>query len=69
MEAIMDLIGSIRSIQNKLNGRNPNKGNGSHVPHKSALQPVKEQADGVNTEHASAEENDSQLGRNIDTTA
>lgn len=65
----MDLIGNIRSIQNRLNGRSPNKGNGSHVPHKPALQPVKEQADDVNTEHTSAEENDSQLGQNIDTTA
>lgn len=65
----MDLIGNIRSIQNRLNGHSPNKGNGGHVPHKPAQPLVNEQTEDVNTEHTSAEENDSKLGRNIDTTA
>lgn len=65
----MDLIGNIRSIQNRLSGRSPNKGNGSHVPHKPMQPPVKEPTDDVSAEHVSTEENDSQLGRNIDTTA
>jgi hypothetical protein len=65
----MDLIGNIRSIQNRLNGRSPNKGNGSHAPLKPALAPHNEQADVVNIELTTTEPNDSQLGRNIDTTA
>lgn len=65
----MDLIGNIRSIQNRLSGRNPNKGNSSHVPQKPAQETVNEHADTVNTELAPTEPNDSQLGRNINTTA
>ena len=65
----MDLIGNIRSIQNRLSGRSPNKGNGKHVPQKSPQEPAHELADVVNTEHSSAEQNDTQLGRNVDTTA
>ena len=65
----MDLISNIRSIQNRLSGRSPKKGNGSHAPHKPSLAPVNQQAEVVNTEHATVEPNDTQLGRNIDTSA
>jgi len=65
----MDLIGNIRSIQNRLSGHNPSKGQGKPVPKKTQPDSAHDQPDQTNTDHSPAEPLVTQLGRNIDTTA
>ncbi len=65
----MDLIGNIRSIQNRLSGHNPNNGHGKPVPKKTQLDTGHDQPDQTNTDQSPAAPLVTQLGRNIDTSA
>jgi hypothetical protein len=69
MEAIMDLIGNIRSVQNRLGDHNPNRGQGKPLPKKIQPDTAHDQPDQKNTDHSPDEPLVTQLGRNIDTTA
>ena len=64
----MDLIGSIKYMDNRLGGRKPNHGKGKFVQKNPRDDAVGERNAQVDANHSSTE-HDTRLGRKVDTTA
>jgi len=64
----MDLIGSINHIENKPGGRKPNPGKGKPVPKNTPNNAAGGKNAPADANHSSTE-NDTPLGRKVDTTA
>ena len=64
----MDLIGSIKYIENRLGGRKPNHGKGKFAQKNTRKEAMDEKNDQTDANHFSTEY-DTRLGRKIDTTA
>lgn len=67
-EQIMDLIGSINHIENRLGGRKPNHGKGKPVPKNTRNDAADEKNVPADADPSSTEY-DTGLGRKVDTTA
>jgi len=65
---IMDLIGSINFMENRLGGRKPNQGKGKGVQKNTSKDAVGENNSQADTNHALTEY-DARIGGNVDTTA
>ena len=64
----MDLIGSIKQIESKLGRRKPNQAKSKTAPKNNHTDTAQEQSHQAHNNSPSAED-ESKLGRNIDTTA
>lgn len=67
-EQIMGLIASVKYIENSLDGRKSNQGQGKSAQKNPRIITVDEKKDAADANHPSTG-NDTRLGRKIDTTA
>ena len=64
----MDLIGSVKLMENRLGGRKPNQGKGKPVQKNAHSNAVGEKDNQADTNYSSTEY-DARLGRKLDTSA